>query len=152
MSDPLRGRFLRVRPHGNAVRNWRRSARTDESNAMARNSNDRWTPEEDKRLLQLRADGKSYVFIAATLHRTLSSVEARIFVVRRRAAGGAKVTPTEEKRTMWSHADEQRLIDLKGTGASVSEIAIAMKRSEAAIENRLHVLKHRARPVGTASD
>jgi hypothetical protein len=141
-----------VTPHGNAVLNWRRSARTDESNAMAKNSNERWTPEEDKRLLQMRADGKSYVFIATTLHRTLSSVEARIFVVRRRAAGGAKVTPTDGKRTTWCPADEQRLIDLKGTGASLAEIAIAMKRSEAAIVNRLHILKHRVRPAGTASD
>jgi DNA-binding NarL/FixJ family response regulator len=113
----------------------------DESSGMARNSNDRWTPEEDKRLLKLRADGKSNILIAAALRRSLGSVQARIYLIR--AAGGAKVTPTDSKKTTWGLADEQRLAEMKAAGASVSEIATAMKRTEAAIENRIHVLKYR---------
>ena len=44
----------------------------------------------------------------------------------------------------WSPADEQRLSEMNAAGASVSAIATAMKRIEAAIENRIHVLKQRA--------
>jgi hypothetical protein len=82
--------------------------------------------------------------IAAALRRSLGSVQGRIYRLRKRAAGGAKVTPSDKRRTTWTPADEQRLTDLKDTGASVSEIATALKRTEAAIENRFHVLKHRA--------
>jgi hypothetical protein len=119
---------------------------------MARNSNERWTPAEGKRLLKLRADGKSNILIAAALRRSLGSVEARIYLIGRGAVGGARVAPGDRKRTTWSPADEQRLIDLKGTSASVSEIATAMKRTESAIENRIHVLKLRAGPAETVSD
>jgi DNA-binding NarL/FixJ family response regulator len=111
---------------------------------MTRNSNERWTPVEDKRLLKLRADGKSNILIAAALRRSLSSVQGRIYLIRKRAAGRAKAAPADRKRTTWSPADEQRLSEMNAAGASVSEIATAMNRTEAAIENRFHLLKHRA--------
>jgi DNA-binding NarL/FixJ family response regulator len=114
----------------------------DEGTGMARNSNERWTPEEDKRLLKLRADGKSSILIAAALRRSLGSVQGRIYLIRRRAAGDANVTPSDRTRTTWSLADEQRLSEMNAAGASVSEIATAMDRTEAAIENRIHLLKH----------
>ena len=121
----------------------RRSALfVDGSIAMARNSNERWTPAEDKRLLKLRADGKSNILIAAALRRSLSSVQGRIYIIRKRAVGSVRVM--DRKRTTWSPADEQRLSEMNAAGASVSEIATAMDRTEAAIENRIHVLKHRA--------
>jgi DNA-binding NarL/FixJ family response regulator len=116
----------------------------DESTDMARNSNERWTPAEDKRLLKLRADGKSNLLIAAALRRSLGSVQGRIYLLRKRAAGRAKAAPADRKRTTWSPADEQRLSEMNAAGASVSEIATALNRTEAAIENRIHVLKHRA--------
>ena len=119
--------------------------------AMPKNSNDRWKPAEDKRLLKMRADGKSNILIAAALRRSLSSVQGRIYL-KKRAAGREKAAPVDRKRTKWSPADEQRLSEMNAAGASVS-IATAMNRTEAAIENRIHVLKHRAgRPAGTALD
>jgi DNA-binding NarL/FixJ family response regulator len=36
------------------------------------------------------------------------------------------------------------LVELKAEGTPISEIANQLKRTEAAVENRLHVLKHRA--------
>jgi hypothetical protein len=126
----------------------RRSALfVDESIAMARNSNEKWTPDEDKRLLKLRADGKSNLLIAAALRRSLGSVQGRIYLIRRRAAGGGNVIPTDRKRTTWSLADEQRLNEMNAAGASVPDISAAMKRTESAIENRIQVLKHRGGPV-----
>jgi DNA-binding NarL/FixJ family response regulator len=119
---------------------------------MARNSNERWTPEQDRQLLKLRADGKPNILIAAALARSLSSVQGRVYVMRRRAAGRANAALADGKRTTWSAADEQRLSKMNAAGASLSEIASAMNRTEAAIENRIHLLKQRAGSAGTASD
>lgn len=118
--------------------------------AMPKNSNDRWKPAEDKRLLKMRADGKSNILIAAALRRSLSSVQGRIYL-KKRAAGREQAAPVDRKRMKWSPADEQRLSEMNAAGASV--FTTAMNRTEAAIENRIHVLKHRAgRPAGTALD
>jgi hypothetical protein len=51
---------------------------------MAKNSNRQWTPEEDQRLLQLHAAGKSRISIAAALRRTPGSIPMRLYVVRRK--------------------------------------------------------------------
>ena len=111
---------------------------------MGRNSNDRWTEEEDNRLLELRTKGKSNFWIAAALRRSLNSVAARLNVLRKRSANGAKLTLSARKRLQWNSADEARLVELKAAGTPISEIANQLKRTEAAVENRLHVLKHRA--------
>ena len=65
---------------------------------MARNSNERWTPAEDKRLLKLRTDGKSNVSIAAALHRSLSSVQGRIYLMKRAAGREQPLQPTGSGR------------------------------------------------------
>lgn len=48
---------------------------------MPKNSSRPWTPEEDKRLLELRAAGKSREMIAAALHRSAKSVPSRLYVL-----------------------------------------------------------------------
>jgi hypothetical protein len=53
---------------------------------MARNSNKEWTPEEEKRLLELAAAGKSRVMIAAALRRTSGSISGRLPLLRLRQA------------------------------------------------------------------
>jgi hypothetical protein len=58
------------------------------------------------------------------------------------AAGGKVALPASQKHG-WSPATERQLVDMKNAGASVTEIATVMKRTEAAIENRIHVLKYR---------
>ena len=118
-------------------------AELDRERIMGRNSNDRWTEEEDKRLLELWTKGKSNFWIAAALRRSLNSVAARLNVLRKRSAKGAKLTLSVRKRLQWNSADEARLVELKAEGAPISEIANQLKRTEAAVENRLHVLKHR---------
>jgi hypothetical protein len=57
-----------------------------------RNSRAAWTAEEDRRLLQLRASGRSIVSISAALG-TASTVAARLSIVRKREA----MTPQELK-------------------------------------------------------
>jgi hypothetical protein len=43
-----------------------------------------WTPEEDARLIELRASGRSAISIAAALKRTTKSVERRLSNLRTR--------------------------------------------------------------------
>jgi hypothetical protein len=111
---------------------------------MARKSNDRWTDEDDQRLLAMRAVRKSNVVIAAALRRTEASVVGRIYVLKKRAAAGGKLEALSASKRAWSFAVEQRLSELIATGKSISDLAAAMGRTEAAIENRIHVIKHRA--------
>jgi head-tail adaptor len=87
---------------------------------------------------------KSNAVIAAALRRTEASVVGRIYVLKKRAAAGSEIEALSSIKRAWSNADEQRLNELIATGKSLSEIAVEMGRTEAAIENRIHVLKHRA--------
>jgi hypothetical protein len=49
---------------------------------MPANSNKKWTPEVDKRLLDLQAAGKSTFAIAAELRRSITSVRGRLSVLK----------------------------------------------------------------------
>jgi DNA-binding NarL/FixJ family response regulator len=109
---------------------------------MARNSNDRWTDEEDKRLLALRAARKSNAVIASALRRSEASVVGRLYVLKKRAANSDVAAPSSSnKRPEWRPADEQRLVEMTAAGKSLSETAAALGRTEAAVENRIYVLK-----------
>jgi hypothetical protein len=108
-------------PPGNAVRiNPSLDLTPRKATTMPKNSNDRWKPAEDKQFLKMRADGKSNTLIAAALRRSLSSVQGRIYLIRKRAAGRAKAAPADRKRTTCSPADEQLLSEMNAAGASVS--------------------------------
>ena len=45
-----------------------------------------WTEEEERRLVELRASGKSCVSIAAALKRTARAVNSRMSILRKRTA------------------------------------------------------------------
>jgi DNA-binding NarL/FixJ family response regulator len=111
------------------------------------NSNKRWTPEEDKRLLELQAAGKSNVSIAAALRRSIGSVLGRLSVLKVREkfvrnSDATQSMPPPRKR--WTLEDDKRLMELRAEGASFYEIANALERTEAAIEQRAHTLKRLA--------
>ena len=59
---------------------------------MAKNSSKQWTPEDDQRLLQLHAAGKSRFAIAAALRRTPGSIHSRVYILK----GKAMAEPTAE--------------------------------------------------------
>ena len=113
---------------------------------MPVNSNKKWTPEEDKRLLELQAAGKSNVSIAVALRRSIGSVLGRLFVlkVRDKFVSNSDATQSTTRRKRWTLEDDQRLLALRAKGASFDEIANALERTEAAIEQRAHTLKRQA--------
>ena len=60
---------------------------------MGKNSNAKWTPEDDRKLLELKAAGKSAVVIAAALQRTEMSVVSRVGVLKSRLGKSGQVRP-----------------------------------------------------------
>ena len=58
-------------------------------NSMATNLNRPWTADDDKRLLEMRASGRSNISIWAALKRSQSAVRARISILRERGQGEA---------------------------------------------------------------
>jgi DNA-binding NarL/FixJ family response regulator len=111
------------------------------------NSNKRWTPEEDKRLLELQAAGKSNVSIAAALRRSIGSVLGRLSILKVREKFISNSDATQSMaplRKRWTLDDDKRLLALRAKGASFGEIANALERTEAAIEQRAHTLKRQA--------
>ena len=51
---------------------------------MLRNKRKPWTDDEDRRLLQLRANGRSPVSIAAALNRSFKAITVRLDILRAR--------------------------------------------------------------------
>ena len=49
---------------------------------MPRNNSKIWTEEQDRRLLELRAAGRSSVSIGAALHRTAKAINGRLVLLR----------------------------------------------------------------------
>jgi hypothetical protein len=58
---------------------------------LAKNSNRPWTDEEDRRLLQLRAAGRSVISVAVALRRSAGAVGGRLNVLSKRAREMASV-------------------------------------------------------------
>jgi DNA-binding NarL/FixJ family response regulator len=115
--------------------------------AVPANSNNKWTPEEDKRLLELQAAGKSSFSIAAELRRSVGAVHGRLSVLKTRERFASNSDATQSMpplRKRWTLDDDKRLMELRARGASFNEIANALGRTEAAIEQRAHTLKRQA--------
>ena len=113
---------------------------------MPANSNNKWTTEADKRLLELQAAGKSSFSIAAEFRRSIGAVRGRIAILnaRKRFASDSGATQsTTPLRKRWTLDDDKRLMELRAKGAPFDEIAIALGRTEAAVEQRAHTLKRR---------
>jgi hypothetical protein len=53
---------------------------------MPKNSNKKWSPEEDGRLLELHAAGKPQALIGVALGRSTGSIVGRLGVLKTRAA------------------------------------------------------------------
>jgi hypothetical protein len=51
---------------------------------METNSSLKWTDDDDRRLLELKTEGKSSRQIALTLMRSVSAIEQRFYILRRR--------------------------------------------------------------------
>ena len=111
------------------------------------NSNNKWTKEEDKRLLELQAAGKSSFSMAAELRRSVGALPGRLAILMARERFASNPEATQSKvplRKRWTVDDDKRLMELRAKGARFNEIANVLGRTEAAIEQRAHTLKRQA--------
>jgi hypothetical protein len=111
------------------------------------NSNNKWTKEEDKRLLELQAAGKSSFSMAAELRRSVGALRGRLAILLARERFTSNPEATQSKmplRKRWTVDDDKRLMELRAKGARFNEIANVLGRTEAAIEQRAHTLKRQA--------
>jgi hypothetical protein len=53
---------------------------------MPKNSNKKWTPEEEKRLLELLAAGNPHLMIGAALGRTTGAIAGRLSILNTRTS------------------------------------------------------------------
>lgn len=119
--------------------------------AMARNKGRSWTEAEDQKLMQLLTQGKSERLVASALARTLSAVSSRLYVLRTQA----KPPSSDENspaaacadRKSWTTNDELRLQQLVAEGVPRPIIATALRRTVAAVENRLNIIRSRTTVV-----
>src|ERR1700730_10418519 len=94
--------------------------------AVPANSNNKWTPEEDKRLLELQAAGKSSFSIAAEFRRSVGAVHGRLSVLKAKEKFGSNSgapQPMPLLRKRWTLDDDKHLMELRAKGASFNKIA-----------------------------
>ena len=73
---------------------------------MPKNSNKRWTVEEDTRLLELAASGKPHVMIGAELKRSSGSITGRLSVLKTMANSFSRAREATEDQA----SDQQEII------------------------------------------
>jgi DNA-binding CsgD family transcriptional regulator len=116
-----------------------------ELQCCAREQQQQWTAEEDKRLLRLQAARKSSFSIAAQLRRSVSAIRARLGALK---AKSLPVLKTRHGQCRGQNGGPSMMtsvsMELKAEGASLIEIANALGRTEAVVKVRAHILKVKA--------
>jgi hypothetical protein len=102
-----------------------------------------WTPDEDRRLLELAKAGKSLVFISANLKRPASGVRLRLTYMERRAleVPVEEIMPIPRRGHPWTAEDDQRLRSMVEANISIHLIAAKLNRSTEGIRSRTRTLK-----------
>jgi hypothetical protein len=70
----------------------------DRQRTMPKNSNKKWTPQEDTRLLELKAAGKPHGVIGAELGRTTGSIMGRLSILNTRTARLKRAATSSDQR------------------------------------------------------
>ena len=98
-----------------------------------------WTTREEKRMTEMRESGSSHAEIAAELGRTTIAVKNRLSEMRR------KIAEPWKNRHRWKTGDIELLRAMRGSGATVKEIASALGVTSAAVNCKLRDLGIRRR-------
>jgi hypothetical protein len=113
----------------------------------------RWTPEEDERLLDLIAAGKSWTLISGMLKRSMKSVKlhaktlrlvgAKSPIARSVAEGEREMTSPRPAGRPWTPAEDAQLLALLESKMDRPSIARKLKRTVSAIAKRRDILNKR---------
>lgn len=121
----------------------------------------RWTPQEDTFLLECLEDGMTDDQISSQFHvktkfenkegfhrRTVGAIKRRRhYFEQSNSMSGIISVPVRDKPTnhhrRWSPEDDKQLKHYESMGMLPDEMAGYLNRTESAIDNRLHYLKHK---------
>jgi hypothetical protein len=70
----------------------------DHQRAMPKNSKKKWTPQEDTRLLELKAAGKPHGVIGVELGRSTGSIIGRLSILNTRTARLKRAATSRDQR------------------------------------------------------
>jgi hypothetical protein len=98
----------------------------------------RWSAEEDRQLFEMIKAGKSPVYIAGALKRTIQSVSNRRLKLLK--SGGKMIKRPLVASWHWSPEEDERLRRLAEEGRSVVTIGERLKRSKGAVYKRAQIL------------
>ena len=100
-----------------------------------------WTPDEERRLVELYQSGVAIEDIARRLQRSTHAVEVRATKIRRRGTF-ASFGPRGRART-WTTDEERRLIELYRSGSSFKDICRRLGRSRDSVSWRASEIRRR---------
>lgn len=90
-----------------------------------------WTEQEETRLLELKAEGKSNLELADMLGRTIGAISGKLNELHE---------SRQKVAVRWSNEEVERLKRLRSEGKTVVEIALDMGRSPVSVEHKLYRL------------
>lgn len=102
----------------------------------------KWTPEQDRVILELWAQGKSNQEIGDVLGRTASAVQSRTSHLN----CGTKdvrqnvIQVTADGKRLWSKEEDRLLVEMRRQGGTAREIGVSLGRSGMSVSGRIDTL------------
>ena len=102
----------------------------------------RWSHEDHIQLIQLSKTGESKENIAKILGRTVSAIEMRLEAVDNGdlTAHDTSETVIEHSGDKWTSKEHRELLQMRGSGMSIPEMAKAFNRTGTSIKQRLEAV------------
>lgn len=100
-----------------------------------------WTPEEDARLIAMRAEGLSVKQAAAALGRPFRATHLRIYVLRK--SGVEVAEARQDHPDAYSPEEDRRIFEMRAKGATTREIAAALGRTQLAVSTHIRLLRQK---------
>jgi DNA-binding CsgD family transcriptional regulator len=98
----------------------------------------KWTPEEDARLLELIAAGKTSRSIAMDLKRAKTSIDDRSLTLQ-------KLPQRRMRGRPWKRAEDEQLLKMVEAGILAAAIAEKLRRTREAIYSRIQFHERKRR-------
>jgi hypothetical protein len=114
---------------------------TKDSSTITKQGDDEahtFTAADDAKLVELKANGKTWKEIVAEIKKSQSALKERFKEVATNASGGSNTITKqgEDEAHTFTAADDAKLVDLKANGRTWKEIVAEMKKSQSALKER----------------
>ena len=105
-------------------------------------SKERWTPEEDRMILEVWSQGISNEDIGDVLGRTASAIQSRASHLNCGTKDNRRniVQVTADGKRLWSTDEDRQLTEMRKRGITMREIGIALGRTTMSVCGRIDTL------------